>query len=89
MQKLFLQMKVLDKQSQDTIFMNEYFGWKGNEVLQQHDIQEAAKIILDLIEKALFGTVYYDQFIQIIRGKVGLLYIISRYSIFLYQMSQL
>jgi hypothetical protein len=62
-------MKLLDKQSQDTIFMNEYFGWKGNEVLQQHDIQEAAKIILDLIEKALFGTVHYDQFIRIIRGK--------------------
>jgi hypothetical protein len=88
MQKLFLQMKVLDKQSQDTIFMNEYFGWKGNEVLQQHDIQEAAKIILDLIEKALFGTVYYDQFIQIIRGKFKL-NIISRNTVFLYQMSQL
>lgn len=68
MQKLFLQMKLLDKQSQDTIFMNKYFGWEGNEVLQQHDIQEAAKIILDLVERALFGTPFYDQFIRVIRG---------------------
>jgi hypothetical protein len=68
-----MQMKLLDQQNQDTVFMNEYFGWKGNEVLQQHDIQEAAKIILDLIEKALFGTQYYDQFIQVIRGLFFLL----------------
>ena len=62
-------MKLLDEQNQNTIFMNDYFGWKGNEVLQQHDIQEAAKIILELIEKALFGTEHYDQFIRIIRGE--------------------
>ena len=67
-------MKLLDEQNQDTIFMNKYFGWEGNEVLQQHDIQEAAKIILDLIEKALFGTVYYDEFISIIRGKLIILF---------------
>lgn len=62
-------MKILDEQNQETTFMNESFGWKGNEVLQQHDIQEAMKIVFDLIERALFGTHQYDAFIKNLRGK--------------------
>lgn len=66
-------MQVKDAQNQNTIFMNEVFGWQNNQVLQQHDIQEAAKIILDLLEKALEDTPHFETFLIALKGRISII----------------
>lgn len=70
MQRLFLNMQFKDVQNQSTEFMNDVFGWHGNQVLQQHDIQEAAKVILDLLERALEGSQHFEPFTNALKGNI-------------------
>lgn len=65
--QLFMNMRFLDSQNQVTEIMNEAFGWKDNESQDQHDIQEAMRIILDYIEKGLEGTDQYTIFTDLLK----------------------
>lgn len=51
-------MSLSDTRSVGTEYLNEAFGWKGAEHMEQQDIQEAMRKIFDTIERALFGTEY-------------------------------
>lgn len=47
--------------------MKDAFGWEGAEHVQQHDIEEAMKIIFDTFERALFGTEYEKNIKELFR----------------------
>ncbi len=64
---LIVRMALLDAQSQSTEKMNEVFGWKDSEMMNQHDIQEAARIILNYIEGSFHETKYLDQFATVLQ----------------------
>jgi hypothetical protein len=64
---LIFRMNLLDSQNQTTDQMNEVFGWKDSEMLNQHDIQEAIRIILNYIENSLKGTALFDKFASILQ----------------------
>lgn len=55
-QKLFSEMQILDAHSISTEHLNKAFGWEKVEHLQQHDMHEAMRVILDTLERALEGT---------------------------------
>ncbi|EAR90666.1 ubiquitin carboxy-terminal hydrolase (macronuclear) [Tetrahymena thermophila SB210] len=55
-QKLFGQMQSLDISSISTEELTSSFGWEANQSFQQQDIQEANRVIFDVLERALFGT---------------------------------
>lgn len=64
---LMARMALLDSQNQSTEKMNEVFGWKDSEMMNQHDIQEAARIILNYIEGSFHETAYLDSFASILQ----------------------
>ena len=68
LQQLMLNMKYLDDQNQTTIFLNEAFGWNGSEMLNQHDIQEAMRVILDYVENSFLNSEEYDEFKNLLKG---------------------
>jgi len=55
-QKLFSEMKELDIKALTTATLTESFGWNNNQALVQQDIQEANRVIFDVLEKALSKT---------------------------------
>ena len=57
-QRLFSEMAIKDARSLTTEYLKDAFGWEGSEHVQQHDIEEAMKIIFDTFERALHGTEY-------------------------------
>lgn len=66
--QLFCRLKSLDSQNQTTEFMNEVFGWNQSEMLNQHDIQEAIRIIFGYLEDAFKGTPSQEVFDSILKG---------------------
>lgn len=68
--KLMMNMSFLDTQSQSTEFLREIFGWKGTEQSDQHDMQEAMKTILFLIQDSLKGLPQGRQFEELLMGKL-------------------
>ncbi len=63
---LIARMALLDSQNQTTEKMFEAFGWKHSEMMYQHDIQEAARIILDYIDGSFHQSKYLDAFAEIL-----------------------
>jgi hypothetical protein len=55
-QKLFSELQILDSHTISTEHLNKAFGWEKAEHLQQHDLHEAMRVILDTMERALTGT---------------------------------
>ena len=51
--------------------MNEVFGWNNSEMLNQHDIQEAIRVIFGYIEDALKNTPEAERFSEILKGKIS------------------
>ena len=49
MQKLFAEMKYVDKQAASTEKMTRSFGWENNESVEQQDIQEAMRVLIDVV----------------------------------------
>lgn len=68
LKKLFCQLEFLDSQNQLTEFMNEVFGWNQSEMLNQHDIQEAIRIIFGYVEDAFKGTSVAEKFTKLLKG---------------------
>lgn len=83
LKELFMNMRYLDSQNQVTEVMNKAFGWKDNESQDQHDIQEAIRVVFDYIEKGLEGTEDYMLFTKLLK------YLNKRLSSQLYQMFKL
>lgn len=69
--RLFLRLGYLDSQNQSTEFMNEVFGWNKSEMLNQHDIQEAMRVIFGYLEDAFRGTALEGRFSGLLKGKLG------------------
>lgn len=65
--ELFMNMRYLDSQNQVTEIMNKAFGWKDSESQDQHDIQEAMRVVFDYIEKGFEGTEQYAQFTDLLK----------------------
>ena len=68
--KLMMNMRFLDTQSQSTEFLREIFGWKGTEQSDQHDMQEAMKMILFLIQDSLKSLPQGRRFEELLMGKL-------------------
>ena len=49
-------MQELDVRSLTTEKVTDSFGWNDNQALVQHDIQEANRVIFDVLDRALLGT---------------------------------
>lgn len=64
---LFMQMQYLDSQDQTTDVMSKAFGWEKSEVLDQHDIQEAMRIVFDFLEQGLSGSVALNEFHRLLK----------------------
>jgi uncharacterized UBP type Zn finger protein len=67
LQRLMLNMKYLDTQNQTTEFINTAFGWDKKEVLHQHDIQEAMRVILEYVENCFLGKPEYEIFKNLLK----------------------
>lgn len=55
-QKLFAEMQMLDCKAVSTEHLNKAFGWEKTEHLNQQDLHEAMRVILDTLERALVRT---------------------------------
>lgn len=55
-QKLFSEMQMLDAHSISTEHLNKAFGWEKAEHIEQQDLHEAMRVLLDTLERALTGT---------------------------------
>ena len=55
-QKLFVQMKAGAKIAESTKELTDSFGWKDNQQMVQHDVQELIREFLSVLERALKGT---------------------------------
>lgn len=62
-------MSLSDVRAVGTDYLNEAFGWKGAQHMEQQDIQEAMRIIFDTIERALFATEYEQAVRALFRGR--------------------
>lgn len=67
LKQLFMNMRYLDSQNQVTEMMNKAFGWKDSESQDQHDIQEAMRVVFDFVEKGLEGTDQYQTFTDLLK----------------------
>ncbi|XP_065175482.1 ubiquitin carboxyl-terminal hydrolase 40-like [Sycon ciliatum] len=56
LRKLFARLLLKDVNSVSTGALTESFGWSGNEVVQQHDVQELNRILFTALEDSLVGT---------------------------------
>jgi ubiquitin carboxyl-terminal hydrolase 40 len=56
LQKLFSELLVVNQQSASVDALTSSFGWRGNEEMQQHDVQELNRILFMAIESSLTGT---------------------------------
>ena len=54
-----------------TDYLNSAFGWDEQDHLNQHDIQEAMRIIFDTIERALFGTKFQEKIVKSFKGTMA------------------
>ena len=68
MQKLFAEMHSLDVDDTPTTELTDAFGWKGSQMLHQHDIQEAFRIIFDELCLALLDNEFGNTLTRNFRG---------------------
>nr|CCA17629.1 conserved hypothetical protein [Albugo laibachii Nc14] len=68
LQKLFAQLQTTSKTCVDTKSLTRSFGWTGNDVFQQHDVQELCRVFLDALEHSFKGTCKEDFVNELYRG---------------------
>jgi hypothetical protein len=56
LQKLFGFLSLSQQKAVDTVALTKSFGWEGNEVFQQQDVQELMRVLLDALEESFRGT---------------------------------
>uniref|UniRef100_A0A8D2KY21 Ubiquitin specific peptidase 40 n=1 Tax=Varanus komodoensis TaxID=61221 RepID=A0A8D2KY21_VARKO len=70
LQRLFAQLLLLDQQAASTADLTDSFGWKSNEEMRQHDVQELNRILFSALETSLVGTSGHNLINQLYRGTV-------------------
>ncbi|NXD12530.1 UBP40 hydrolase, partial [Nothocercus nigrocapillus] len=70
LQRLFAQLLLLDQQAASTTDLTESFGWKSNEEMRQHDVQELNRILFSALETSLVGTSGHDIINRLYHGIV-------------------
>jgi len=70
LQKLLSEMQDLDVRALTTEKVTDSFGWNDNQAMIQQDIQEANRVIFDVIDRALFGTEYSDSIAKNYKGTI-------------------
>ncbi|KAL0592112.1 hypothetical protein ABG067_000765 [Albugo candida] len=68
LQKLFAKLQTTSKTCVDTKSLTRSFGWTGNDVFQQHDVQELCRVFLDALEHSFKGTCKEDFVNELYRG---------------------
>ncbi|KAI1899264.1 hypothetical protein AGOR_G00060020 [Albula goreensis] len=56
LQKLFVQMLLVDQQTASTTSLTDSFGWTSSEESSQQDVQELNRILFSALESSLVGT---------------------------------
>ena len=69
LQELFVKLAFIDEHAISTQNLTKSFGWTGEEVIVQHDVQELSRVFFDCLERALQGTSYSDLVSNHIKGK--------------------
>mmetsp|Transcript_25803 Transcript_25803/g.29741 ORF Transcript_25803/g.29741 Transcript_25803/m.29741 type:complete len:144 (-) Transcript_25803:3057-3488(-) len=67
-QKLFVQLKAGVNIAASTVELTESFGWKNNQQLVQHDVQDLAREFFSVLERALKGTPFENLVSDIFKG---------------------
>jgi len=58
LQDLFATLQANDIRATATVALAEAFGWENNEALQQHDVAELTRVLVEALEQSLLGTEY-------------------------------
>lgn len=69
LQELFVKLAFIDEAAISTQNLTNSFGWTGEEVIVQHDVQELSRVFFDCLDRALQGTEYSGLINQFIKGK--------------------
>ncbi|KAM4697860.1 ubiquitin carboxyl-terminal hydrolase 40 [Rhinophrynus dorsalis] len=70
LQRLFVQLLLLDQQTASTSDLTSSFGWNSNEETGQHDVQELNRILFSALESSLEGTSGHDLIQRLYHGTV-------------------
>ncbi|XP_076817617.1 ubiquitin carboxyl-terminal hydrolase 40-like isoform X2 [Clavelina lepadiformis] len=70
LQLIFARLLLLNQNTCSTEGLTESFGWRNDEELQQHDVQELSRIFLDAIEASLVGTSSETLIQNLFKGKI-------------------
>ena len=55
-----MKLAFLDEKAISTANLTKSFGWSGEEVIVQHDVQELSRVFFDCLERALEGTEFSE-----------------------------
>eukprot|EP01038_Epipyxis_sp_PR26KG_P004865 gene4865-6816_t len=70
LQKLFGLLQLSKQRSVDTIALTKSFGWEGNEIFQQQDVQELTRVLFDALEESFKGTVVENIIDELYAGQL-------------------
>lgn len=68
LQRLFAFLQLSNQYALSTENLTNSFGWKGSEVLQQHDVHELNRILFDVIDRSLQTTSQQSLIRNLYRG---------------------
>lgn len=69
LQELFIKLSYIDERAISTGNLTKSFGWTGEEVIVQHDVQELSRVFFDCLDRALAGTEYSELIGKYCKGK--------------------
>ncbi len=69
LQKLFAEMSGLDQVAASTGAVTSSFGWTGAEGSEQQDIQEAMRVLLDVIARACLGLKEHSSLMEMFQSR--------------------
>ncbi|XP_061463760.1 ubiquitin carboxyl-terminal hydrolase 40 isoform X2 [Rhineura floridana] len=70
LQRLFAQLLLLEQHAASTTDLTDSFGWKSDEEMRQHDVQELNRILFSALETSLVGTSGHNLIKQLYHGTV-------------------
>ena len=69
LQELFVKLAYIDEKAISTANLTASFGWTGEEVIVQHDVQELSRVFFDSLDRALSETEFSDLIGKYCKGK--------------------
>ncbi len=70
LQKLFGLLSLSRQRAVETVSLTKSFGWEGNEVFQQQDVQELMRVLFDALEESFRSTDTENILDEIYSGKM-------------------